>query len=106
MFRSHKIKCPICGHTAGRVHRHLSDRLINIFKRNKRYRCFNPDCEWEGLEYEHRSNFTTRKAIRKLKRRKIIQTLVITGVSTLIGITIAKTFTSNSQNNSAPRNYN
>ncbi|HEY9705494.1 MAG TPA: hypothetical protein V6C58_23855 [Allocoleopsis sp.] len=106
MPRSHRIKCPKCGDTAGRVHRQLSDRLIGIFKPNKRYRCFNPDCNWEGLEYEQRSNFTTRTAIRQLKRRRAIQALVITGVATVAGLTIAKMFTSNSQKNSAPRNYN
>jgi hypothetical protein len=42
-------QCPRCGGDLRRIHRHLADRMVNVFVPVGRYRCRNRDCRWHGL---------------------------------------------------------
>lgn len=42
-------KCPRCGRSLQRVHRHVIDRAIARFVPVYRYRCRNRSCGWSGL---------------------------------------------------------
>lgn len=41
--------CPSCGAPLDRVHRHVVDRWISLFRSVHRYRCVDPACGWEGV---------------------------------------------------------
>ena len=41
--------CPQCGGPAARVSRKLTDRMLSVVMPVKRYRCFDLNCNWEGL---------------------------------------------------------
>ena len=41
--------CPQCGQPVSRVHRHFGDRVVAVLEKVYRYRCTNPECEWEGI---------------------------------------------------------
>ena len=41
--------CPLCSGELERVHRHLPDRLLGVFRAVHRYRCTRPGCQWEGI---------------------------------------------------------
>lgn len=41
--------CPGCGAPLKRVHRHVLDRFISLFRSVHRYRCSNPECDWRGV---------------------------------------------------------
>lgn len=45
----HVHSCPQCGRELSRVHRHLDDRVVGVLEKVRRYRCTNPECEWEGI---------------------------------------------------------
>lgn len=45
----HVRVCPLCSGELERVHRHLPDRLLGVFRTVHRYRCSRPGCEWEGI---------------------------------------------------------
>jgi len=47
--------CPKCGGAKfHRVHRHTADRLLGIGLETRRFRCANPNCNWEGMrQYYH-----------------------------------------------------
>ncbi|MBI5257178.1 MAG: hypothetical protein HY855_11815 [Burkholderiales bacterium] len=55
MDTAHTVKlpdgkhCPDCGAALVRVHRHVVDRWVSLFRSVHRYRCTNPGCEWQGL---------------------------------------------------------
>ncbi|MGV0950476.1 MAG: hypothetical protein ACOYB3_07350 [Azonexus sp.] len=41
--------CPACGaHSLNRVQRRFVDRLLSLFGRVRRYRCYAFNCQWEG----------------------------------------------------------
>ena len=40
--------CALCNGAVYRVPRHLSDRLLSLFRPVLRYCCFSPRCGWEG----------------------------------------------------------
>jgi hypothetical protein len=40
--------CPECGAKVWRVHRHLGDRVVSLFRNVHRYRCRDVECGWEG----------------------------------------------------------
>lgn len=42
-------RCPACGAPLERVHRHLLDRWISVFRSVHRYRCTAAACGWEGV---------------------------------------------------------
>ncbi len=44
-----QISCPRCDGEIHRVHRHPTDRVVNVFAPVRRYRCWNKDCGWSGL---------------------------------------------------------
>lgn len=41
--------CPACGAPLDRVHRHVVDRWVSLFRSVHRYRCVDPACGWEGV---------------------------------------------------------
>ena len=45
-------KCPKCGGSIHRVHRHFRDHLIDVYVPVRRYRCARRECHWEGLRVE------------------------------------------------------
>jgi hypothetical protein len=48
--------CPKCGGSEfQRVHRSTTDRMLGIGLETRRFRCANPNCNWEGMrQYYHR----------------------------------------------------
>ena len=51
--------CPICGQSGlVRIRRRFIDRILNLFVRQRRFRCTQPGCQWQGnlrrkRSYEH-----------------------------------------------------
>ena len=41
-------RCPKCRGEVRRVHRRVRDRILNLVKPVRRYRCRNSHCRWEG----------------------------------------------------------
>lgn len=41
-------RCPSCGAPVQRVHRHVADRALSVFRTVHRYRCVAASCGWEG----------------------------------------------------------
>lgn len=48
-FRADSLPCPDCGAALVRVHRHLLDRWVSVFRSVHRYRCTSRTCHWAGL---------------------------------------------------------
>jgi hypothetical protein len=48
-FLANSLHCPDCGAALERVHRHLPDRWISVFRSVHRYRCTSETCDWAGL---------------------------------------------------------
>jgi hypothetical protein len=46
-----ELRCPTCGSELSRIHRRVSDRVVNLFAPVRRYRCRNRDCYWQGRRY-------------------------------------------------------
>jgi hypothetical protein len=44
----HLKHCPRCRGEVRRVHRRLSDRVVNLVRPIHRYRCKSSHCRWEG----------------------------------------------------------
>jgi hypothetical protein len=42
-------RCPSCGSPLKRLHRHVVDRWVSLFRSMHRYHCTNPACGWTGL---------------------------------------------------------
>ena len=41
--------CPICGQSGlVRIRRRFIDRILNLFVRQRRFRCTQPGCQWQG----------------------------------------------------------
>ena len=41
--------CPMCGQVGlARVRRRFIDRILNLFVRQRRFRCTQPGCQWQG----------------------------------------------------------
>jgi len=41
--------CPLCGqHGLIRIRRRLIDRILSLFVRQRRFRCTQPGCQWQG----------------------------------------------------------
>ena len=41
--------CPICGQLGlVRIRRRFIDRILNLFVRQRRFRCTQPGCQWQG----------------------------------------------------------
>ncbi|MBI3430960.1 MAG: hypothetical protein HY018_01955 [Hydrogenophilales bacterium] len=41
--------CPICGQSGLiRIRRRFIDRILNLFVRQRRFRCTQPGCQWQG----------------------------------------------------------
>ncbi|MHB0973588.1 MAG: hypothetical protein ACYC0P_05010 [Thiobacillus sp.] len=41
--------CPACGqHGLIRIRRRFIDRILNVFIRQRRFRCTQPGCQWQG----------------------------------------------------------
>jgi len=41
--------CPMCGqHGLLRIRRRLIDRVLSLFVRQRRFRCTQPGCQWQG----------------------------------------------------------
>ncbi|HRD97913.1 MAG TPA: hypothetical protein PLA97_16110, partial [Rubrivivax sp.] len=48
-FRADSLPCPDCGAALVRVHRHMLDRWVSVFRSVHRYRCTSRTCGWAGL---------------------------------------------------------
>lgn len=42
------VQCPRCGGRLSRIHRRRIDRLLNLVRPLKRYRCETYGCQWAG----------------------------------------------------------
>jgi len=41
--------CPLCGqHGLIRIRRRFIDRILSLFVRQRRFRCTQPGCQWQG----------------------------------------------------------
>lgn len=49
MSRFTTRKCPECGGELQRIHRHRTDRILDLYIPVRRYRCKDRDCGWRGL---------------------------------------------------------
>jgi len=56
-----QLRCPWCGGSIHRVHRHWIDHLISLYIPVRRYRCTNNQCRWHGRRVgtSHGSTQTT-----------------------------------------------
>lgn len=46
---SNSEACPMCGKNAlVRIRRRLIDRILSLFVRQRRFRCTQPGCQWQG----------------------------------------------------------
>jgi hypothetical protein len=43
------LRCPDCGGSIHRIHRHTFDRLLGLYVPVRRYRCQDLQCGWRGL---------------------------------------------------------
>jgi hypothetical protein len=49
--------CPICGQFGlVRIRRRFIDRILNLFIRQRRFRCTQPGCQWQGNLRKKRSH--------------------------------------------------
>lgn len=49
--------CPICGQLGlVRIRRRFIDRVLNLFVRQRRFRCTQPGCQWQGNLRRKRSH--------------------------------------------------
>lgn len=51
-----RYACPMCGqHGLLRIRRRLIDRVLSLFVRQRRFRCTQPGCQWQGNLRERHS---------------------------------------------------
>jgi predicted RNA-binding Zn-ribbon protein involved in translation (DUF1610 family) len=74
--RQHVHICPQCGSGLWRVHRHLGDRVVSLFRNVHRYRCQNIDCGWEGTTVRPPTAASTSARRARSARRVLAGTVV------------------------------
>jgi hypothetical protein len=75
----HLKHCPRCRGEVRRVHRHLSDRIVNLVTPIHRYRCRNSHCGWEGNIND------TRVGKRKKPLPKLTLVIMVTFAVLVLG---------------------
>jgi hypothetical protein len=62
--------CPKCGgNKFHRVHRHSADRIFGFGLQSRRFRCANPNCNWEGIRQYHPHSKNWKKSKRRSEHR-------------------------------------
>ncbi|HIC88411.1 MAG TPA: hypothetical protein EYP04_03285 [Anaerolineae bacterium] len=72
--------CPRCGGRISRVHRHFTDRLLDLVIPVRRYRCRSSACRWEGLRVVKRHGKRRRRTTEHENAGPVEQTSWFAGM--------------------------